>query len=88
MPDGGALTVELDHDDREILVRVGDTGKGIPEDHLSKIFDPFFTTKSKGSGLGLSVVLRIVKTYKGKIAVERGNGVGTVFTIRLPMAMQ
>ena len=85
MPDGGALSVELDHDDREILVRVGDTGKGIPEDHITKIFDPFFTTKSKGSGLGLSVVLRIVKTYQGKIAVERSDSAGTVFAVRLPM---
>jgi signal transduction histidine kinase len=85
MPDGGALSVELDHDDREILVRVGDTGKGIPEEHIPKIFDPFYTTKSKGSGLGLSVVLRIVKTYKGKIAVEKSSSAGTVFVVKLPL---
>jgi signal transduction histidine kinase len=86
MPKGGALSVELDHDERDIFIRVSDTGSGIPEDHLIKIFDPFFTTKSKGSGLGLSVVLRIVKTYKGKISVEKSDASGTVFAIRLPLA--
>lgn len=85
MSQGGTLTVELDHDDREILVKVGDTGKGIPEEHLTKIFDPFYTTKSKGTGLGLSVVLRIVKTYKGKISVEKSDVNGTVFAVRLPL---
>jgi signal transduction histidine kinase len=85
MPNGGALTIELDHDDREIVIRVGDTGKGIPAEHVSKIFDPFYTTKSKGSGLGLSVVLRIVKTYKGRIAVESSSAEGTVFVVRLPL---
>jgi len=87
MPNGGVLTIELDHDDREIVIRVGDTGKGIPAEHVPKIFDPFYTTKSKGSGLGLSVVLRIVKTYKGKIAVERSSAEGTVFVVRLPLVI-
>ncbi|HEY6838758.1 MAG TPA: response regulator [Geobacteraceae bacterium] len=85
MPDSGTLLVQLDHDGKDILIRVGDTGKGIPQDHLTNIFDPFFTTKSKGSGLGLSVVLRIVKTYKGTIEVEQTGSEGTVFRIGLPI---
>lgn len=86
MPKGGTLSVQLEHDGRDILVRVSDTGKGIPKDNVSKIFDPFFTTKSKGTGLGLSVVLRIVKTYKGKIEVEKSDETGTTFCVKLPMA--
>lgn len=85
MKGGGTLTVALDHDDRDILIRVSDTGKGIPKEMVPKIFDPFFTTKSGGSGLGLAVVLRIVKTYNGRIGVEEGALPGTTFAIRLPL---
>lgn len=85
MPDRGTLRVELDHDDRDIVIRVADTGKGIPRENLANIFDPFFTTKSSGTGMGLSVVLRIVKTYKGKIEVEKTGATGTTFCIRLPL---
>lgn len=85
MKEGGTLTVELDHDDRDILIRVADTGKGIPKEIVPKIFDPFFSTKSSGSGLGLAVVLRIVKTYNGRIGVEEGDRPGTTFVIRLPL---
>ncbi len=84
MPKGGKLTVQLDHDDREIAVRVVDTGKGIPREHLSNIFDPFFTTKTSGSGMGLAVVRRIVKTYHGKIEVEKSDESGTAFCVKLP----
>ena len=85
MTDGGRLKVQLDHDDHDLIIRVADTGKGIPREHLPNIFDPFFTTKSKGTGMGLSVVLRIVKTYKGKIEVEKTGERGTTFCVRLPL---
>ena len=62
MNDGGSLTVVLDQDERNMVIRIADTGPGIPREHVAKIFDPFFTTKTSGSGLGLAVVLRIVKT--------------------------
>lgn len=86
MRNGGSLTLETDHDDQEMWIRVADTGNGIPEENLASLFDPFFTTKSKGTGLGLSVVYRIVSTYSGKIEVERTDASGTVFCIRLPLA--
>jgi len=86
MPDNGTLGVELDHDDHEITIRVSDTGPGIPVENLPNIFDPFFTTKSSGTGMGLAVVLRIVKTYKGKIEVEKTGETGTTFRIRLPLS--
>jgi signal transduction histidine kinase len=87
MRDGGRLGVELDADDSEIRVRVCDTGKGIAKENLSNVFDPFFTTKSSGTGLGLSVVFRIVKTYNGRIEVESTGPTGTIFMIRLPIGV-
>lgn len=86
MPDGGRLGVDLHHDEKEVTVLVSDTGKGIPRENMASIFDPFFSTKSQGTGMGLSVVLRIVKNYRGKIEVlETGNN-GTVFLVSLPIA--
>jgi signal transduction histidine kinase len=86
MPSHGVLTVQLDHDDSTITIRVSDSGKGIPGENLASIFDPFFTTKSCGIGMGLAVVLRIVKTYYGKIEVEKSDNTGTTFLIRIPLA--
>ncbi len=85
MQQGGTLTVLLDHDDQAVTLRISDTGKGMPPENVQKIFDPFFTTKSSGSGLGLAVVLRIVKTYHGKIAVAKSDETGTTFVIELPL---
>ena len=86
MPKEGRLKVQLDQDGKEMVIRVSDTGGGIPKENLVNIFDPFFTTKNKGSGLGLSVVLRIVKTYGGKIGVEKSDKSGTTFCIVLPLS--
>ena len=86
MKQGGSLSVTLECDDCEALVTISDTGDGIPEEHMNKIFDPFFTTKERGTGFGLSVVLRIVKTYSGRIHVESEPGQGTTFQVWLPLA--
>jgi len=86
MPEEGTLGVQLDQDESYINLKVSDTGPGIPPENLPNIFDPFFTTNSRGTGLGLSVVLRIVKTYKGKIEVEKSDASGTTFSVRLPLA--
>ena len=85
MQQGGTLRFDLRHDDQAIYVTISDTGAGIPEEHLHHIFDPFYTTKSKGTGCGLSVVLRIVKTYGGRIWVESAPGQGTTFHVQLPL---
>lgn len=85
MPDGGQLRIHLRRVEDRMQIEVTDTGKGIPEEHLSQVFDPFFTTKSKGTGFGLSVVLRIVKTLGGKIQVENAEHAGARFLIELPV---
>ncbi len=70
-----------------ILIRISDTGPGIPEDALPHIFEPFFTTKEqgKGTGLGLSLAYGIIENHSGRIWAESKTGEGTVFTIELPM---
>jgi signal transduction histidine kinase len=85
MQQGGELAVKVSHDDRKIHIRVQDTGGGIPAENLRKVFDPFFTTKAKGTGFGLSVVLRIVKTYNGFIQVNSVEGQGAEFLIEFPV---
>lgn len=85
MPSSGTLKVQLNYDAKYIVIRVSDTGKGIPPENIPYVFDPFFTTNSRGTGLGLSVVLRIVKNYKGKIEVEKSDAGGTTFCIKLPL---
>jgi signal transduction histidine kinase len=66
---------------------VTDNGNGIPPEILPKIFDPFFTTKDvgKGTGLGLSIVYKIVEQHGGRISVASNPGVGTRFTVVLPL---
>jgi len=87
MPQGGVLGVRLYHDEETIHIIVSDTGGGIPAENLNRIFDPFFTTKPRGTGFGLSVVLRIVKNYNGRITVDSSPGTGTRFHIQLPIQM-
>ncbi len=73
--------------DRQVEIKIGDTGSVIPKENLSRIFDPFFTTKEvgKGTGLGLNVAYNIIQKHKGTIDVESEVGKGTTFTIRIPV---
>jgi len=75
------------HDAEHVAVEVQDNGKGIPPEILPKIFDPFFTTKEvgKGTGLGLSIVYKIVEQHGGSVKVDSKVGVGTRFTVVLPL---
>ena len=68
-----------------VQLQVADTGPGIPASKLTKIFDPFYTTKPTGTGLGLFVSQRIVKSHGGTMAVDSAEGHGACFTIRLPV---
>jgi len=87
MPKGGDLFVEVsrDRESDSVVIRVRDTGSGIPKDILPYIFDPFFSTKgTKGTGLGLSVSYGILRQHNGEITVESQEGQGTTFIVKLP----
>jgi signal transduction histidine kinase len=90
MPDGGTLTVVTDTEvlrgSQYALVKIKDTGKGIPEEDLSKIFEPFFTTKLllKGTGLGLSIAKKIVEDHGGFITIDSMIGTGSTFSLYFP----
>jgi two-component system, NtrC family, sensor kinase len=86
MPKGGWLSIATKVDGDRVLVEVGDTGSGIPSEHLSRIYDPFFTTKTmgQGTGLGLSITYGIVREHEGTITVQSAIGQGTTFTVSLP----
>jgi hypothetical protein len=85
MPEGGKITVSTGVDQGMLRISVADTGKGIPDDLKARVFSPFFTTKAEGSGLGLVIARRTVTNYGGRILLESGEGVGTCFTIYLPV---
>jgi signal transduction histidine kinase len=87
MSEGGTLTITARNSPQHVVIDVGDTGPGIPEDVADKIFDPFFTTKEpgKGTGLGLHTVHTIVSRIGGEITVASNAG-GTRFTVTLPVA--
>jgi len=82
----GDLTLSANQVDNNIVVKIQDTGPGIPPEFISKIFDPFFTTKEqgKGTGLGLNIVHKIIEKYGGKIEIDSKIGKGATFTIALP----
>lgn len=81
----GKITVTTPKSDGNFLIKISDTGKGIPKEDLSKVFQPYFTTKERGTGLGLSIAHRIISDHKGKIEVESEIGKGTTFYVYLPL---
>ncbi len=88
MPKGGWLSVATRAGDGQAVVEVGDTGVGIPVEHIGRIYDPFFTTKpeGRGTGLGLSVTYGIVQEHGGTLLCESGVDQGTRFRLLLPLA--
>jgi signal transduction histidine kinase len=81
----GKVSVVLSCEDEYALVRVKDTGRGIPPNAISNLFRPFYTTKGGGTGLGLSLARRIVEYHGGTIHVASTEGEGSEFTVRLPL---
>lgn len=91
MPSGGSIDIQLEDTLSEVIIIVGDTGKGIKEEDRAKIFEPFFTTKNigQGTGLGLATAYGVVKMHKGQITVLSNDdpakgSTGTSFKIILP----
>jgi two-component system, NtrC family, sensor kinase len=82
----GEISIASRYTRGQVQVSITDNGIGIDEDHLARIFEPFFTTKSpgRGTGLGLSVCLRVIKFHGGEILVESHTGSWTRFTVTLP----
>ncbi|MEW6260116.1 MAG: ATP-binding protein [Thermodesulfobacteriota bacterium] len=90
MKRGGHITIEEEETfdmqtGRSVVLRVADTGPGIPEDIRENVFQPFFTTKEEGTGLGLSIAARIVQEHGGELSVESAKGQGAVFVMRFPV---
>ena len=93
VPDGVAITVKeeerpLDGGSQAAVIRIVDNGPGIPEGIREKVFEPFFTTREEGSGLGLSIVARIVQEHGGSVTIESEQERGTSFVITLPITSQ
>jgi len=87
MPDGGTLRIVCAPAPQNLVeVRVEDTGAGILPEHLGKIFDLYYTTKDHGTGIGLSMVYRIVQMHDGEIEAQSTPGSGTTFRMLLPRA--
>ncbi|RPH38548.1 MAG: two-component sensor histidine kinase, partial [Desulfobulbaceae bacterium] len=85
---GGKLDITVHKDNKDsITTRIADNGCGMTEDELGKIYEPFFSTKTKtgGTGLGLSITYGLIQELGGKIQVASQKGVGTTFTIILPL---
>jgi signal transduction histidine kinase len=86
----GSLTITLNRTDENAIIRIEDTGVGIPEESLDSIFERFYrvdkarSRKSGGSGLGLSIVRGLVIKNRGEITVESTEGNGTIFTVTFP----
>jgi two-component system, NtrC family, sensor kinase len=83
----GGLLLSTEANDESVVVKINDSGPGISKDHIGRIFDPFFTTKDpdQGTGLGLTIVYRIVQKYNGSISVESEEGKGATFMITFPI---
>ncbi|MGB0127976.1 MAG: ATP-binding protein, partial [Rhodocyclaceae bacterium] len=88
IPEKGVITLRTGmHDPQTVRVEIQDDGSGIPAEVLPKIFDPFFTTKDigKGTGMGLSISYKIIEGHGGRIEVDTEAGLGTTFSILLPI---
>ncbi|HIJ94416.1 MAG TPA: response regulator [Desulfuromonadales bacterium] len=86
MTQGGRLVIEITQQDSRVIIRVSDSGGGIPESALPNIFEPFYSTKSRGTGMGLPVAQRIARMYEGLLTVEETSSLGTIFRLEFPIS--
>ncbi|HJS71577.1 MAG TPA: ATP-binding protein, partial [Acidimicrobiia bacterium] len=90
-PSGGSVAVDVGTQDGEAVISVSDTGEGIPTRDIERVFERFYRVDSAraratgGTGLGLSIVKHVAESHGGQVSVRSELGVGSVFTIRLPL---
>ncbi|MGE5575172.1 MAG: PAS domain S-box protein [Ignavibacteria bacterium] len=84
MPKGGTLAIHAYKEANDIVIKVKDTGIGIPDGVKPKLFTPMFTTKAKGQGFGLVVIKRMTEALGGTVSFDSQEGKGTTFKVRLP----
>jgi PAS domain S-box-containing protein len=82
---GGTLTISTRDDQGFVHVDIKDTGIGMSEEQMAKIFEPYYTTKEFGSGLGLTVVYKVIKEHGGEVTVKSRENHGTTFTLSIPI---
>jgi signal transduction histidine kinase len=87
--EGGEITIEEEEETQAplgpvALIRIRDSGPGIPAELQEKVFEPFFSTKEEGTGLGLSISVRVIEQHGGQLTVKSEEGQGTTFVITLP----
>ncbi len=89
IPGPGTITITTRHEGNFVTFSIGDTGRGIPQENLSRIYDPGFTTRGVGvgTGLGLAIVHSIIETHRGTIDVTSEVGQGTTFNIKIPIKL-
>lgn len=85
MGKGGILMIRTQTFEQEVRVRIADDGHGIPRELLQKVWTPFYTTKTQGTGLGLSLVMRIIDDHHGQLFIRSRVNQGTVIDIRFPI---
>lgn len=86
MPEGGTIELTAQRENDAVIIRLSDTGTGMPVDIRRRCFEPFFSTKGEeGTGMGLAMVHGIISRHGGTIAIQSRIGQGTTFVIRLPL---
>ena len=88
MKGNGILSFWIGAEGDEVCIKISDTGGGIPEEYRELIFEPLYSTKPKGTGLGLPIAKMMVESQNGTITLESHLGVGSTFTIRIPMLVK
>ncbi|MDR1747933.1 MAG: PAS domain S-box protein, partial [Spirochaetaceae bacterium] len=85
MPSGGMIWISTLIKEDRYIIKVADTGEGMPSEALERIFEPYYTTKANGTGLGLTMVYKIVQEHSGTVEVQSVPDEGTVFSITFPI---
>ncbi len=83
--EGGCFSIINKIEGNKFLIKIIDNGCGMSEETVSKIFEPYYTTKANGTGLGMTMVYKIIKEFSGDIVIDSREGEGTAFTISFPI---